>query len=180
MGQHLASLRIFLKMEGERSLTNTASITQPISSMDLSNFNAEQTPPRLTVEDNGNEESGNDNEPESLRVGEIESKENKPDENLNNEPLDFGLDNHNSRFESIYSQQIDSQDQKPACDNGNFVSQSSDTSQRHQEASCSSTGSSNSSSSSEDSPTNQALRRTSKTLSFGKRRGEKSSSEIES
>lgn len=154
MGQHLASLRYFLKMESERALENCGCQTsQPMSIIDVPNVNIEQDSPPV-IEDNGNE-------PSLLR----ENEENKPDENLNNEHLDFGLDNHNSRFESIYSQQIDAQESKSTSNNGNFVNQ------KEQEPSCSSNASSNSSSSSEDSPTNLALRRTSKTLSFGKRRG---------
>ncbi|XP_046491704.1 suppressor of cytokine signaling 5 isoform X2 [Neodiprion pinetum] len=161
MGQRLASLRNFFKMDSEKSeLKNSANVTrQSTPTTDMPNQNAE---------DNGNVE---------LPPNETENTQNKSDENLNNERLDLGLDNHNSRFESIYSQQIDSQESKSTCNNGNFVPQS-EAQLKPQAASCSSSSSSSSSNSSitsEDSPTNLPLRRTSKTLSFGKRRGKQRS-----
>lgn len=98
----------------------------------------------------------------------LPNRECKPEGNLDNDPLNLGLDNHNSRFESLYSQPAEAQDIKQICNNGNVIS---DASIRQQEACCSSPGGSNSSSSSsEDSPVNPPLRRSAKTLSFGKRK----------
>lgn len=95
----------------------------------------------------------------------------KPD-NLDNQQqqLNLDLDNHNSRFESLYSQPIDGTQQ---C-NGNFIEQQQQQldayDKAQQDVACNSAGS-NASSSSEDSPVNPVLRRSSKTLSFGKRKG---------
>ncbi|XP_012268030.2 uncharacterized protein LOC105692998 [Athalia rosae] len=164
MGQHLASLPNLSKMDSEpKSLGNSADVLLDQSVIDMPNFNTEQV--SHVTENNGNVPT--------MAVNEAENDENKADQNLDNGQLNFGVDNHNSRFESIYSQQIDAQDSRSICINGNFVPQSDSVPNKQQEASCgsSSTGSSNSSSSSEDSPTNLAFRRTSKTLSFGKRRG---------
>lgn len=95
----------------------------------------------------------------------------KPEGNLDNDRLNLDIDNHNSRFESLYSQPVEAQDTKQVCNNGNVTSEPSfRQQQQQQEACCSSSGGSNSSSSSEDSPVNPPLRRSSKTLSFGKRK----------
>lgn len=98
----------------------------------------------------------------------LPNRECKPEGNLDNDRLNLDLDNHNSRFESLYSQpSVEAQDTKQVCNNGNVASEMP---YRQQEACCSSSGGSNSSSSSEDSPVNPPLRRSSKTLSFGKRK----------
>lgn len=97
----------------------------------------------------------------------LPNRECKPEENLDNDRLNLDLDNHNSRFESLYSQPVEAQDTKQVCNNGNVASE---TPYRQQEACCRSSGGSNISSSSEDSPVNPPLRRSSKTLSFGKRK----------
>lgn len=96
---------------------------------------------------------------------------NKPDDNLDNEQLNLDVDNHNSRFESIYSQPIDTQDTKQNCNNGNIVVNAVESSLKQQELCVNNSGSSYTSSSSEDSPVNPSFRRSSKTLSFGKRKG---------
>lgn len=90
-------------------------------------------------------------------------------EDIDNEQLNLDLDNHNSRFESLYSQPIDAQEPKQCFNNGNFITGEPETF-KQQEACCSNSGGSNTSSSSEDSPVNPVLRRSSKTLSFGKRK----------
>ncbi|XP_015603702.1 uncharacterized protein LOC107271796 [Cephus cinctus] len=150
MGQHLASLRDFFKMDSEKQVE-----LQPEGAYQRSSIDMLYEPENNTahLENNGN------------LVNEF-----KPDGNSNSEQSNLDLDNHNSRFESIYSQPIDAQDSKQVCNrNGNFVA-SPEPQTFKQEPCCSSSGSSNSSSSSEDSPVNPVLRRSSKTLSFGKRR----------
>lgn len=105
-----------------------------------------------------------------LNLSLILHEECKTDGSLDNDNLNLDLDNHNSRFETLYSQPIEAQDSKKICNNGNI---SREICFKQQEACCSSSGSSNTSSSSEDSPINPPLRRSSKTLSFGKRKGKK-------
>lgn len=149
MGQHLASLRFFfVKMDADKAIENGCE-TEPRGT--------DAAPSSVATEDNGNEPSASS-----------ETEENKTDENLNVE--EFPLDNHNSIFESIYSKQIDAPETKPQTNNGNFETPSENRNEPG--SSHSSASNSSSSSSSEESPTNVALRRTSKTLSFGNRRGE--------
>nr|ACE75293.1 hypothetical protein GFP_L1_0160 [Glyptapanteles flavicoxis] len=117
---------------------------------------------------NDNIEITGDNENNGNEFNNPIADENK-EQNRNLNIEEFNLENHNSRFESIYSQPLDStttiQDTGKACNNnGNFVAP--ETEFKQQEPCCSSSGSS----SSEDSSADPALRRTSKTLSFVKRK----------
>jgi len=158
MGQHFASLREFFRMDGERQPTEICAneLSQPL-------------PLEMVNRD------GNDSLPENETNGNVPINSNilpnrsecKLEENLDNDRLNIDIDNHNSRFESLYSQPVEAQDTKQLCNNGNVASEPSF---RQQEACCSSSSGSNSSSSSEDSPINPPLRRSSKTLSFGKRK----------
>jgi len=159
MGQHFASLREFFRMDGERQPTEICAnaLSQPLP---LEMVNRDGTESLSENETNGNVPLMNSNilpnRPEC-----------KPEGNLDNDRLNLDVDNHNSRFETLYSQPVETQDTKQVCNNGNVTSEPSF---RQQEACCSSPGGSNSSSSSEDSPVNPPLRRSSKTLSFGKRK----------
>lgn len=160
MGQHFASLRDFFRMDGERQPTEICAnaLSHPLP-LDMVNRDGNESLP--DNETNGNVPVTNPNilpnRPECKLEG-----------NLDNDRLNLDVDNHNSRFESLYSQPVETQDTKQVCNNGNVTSEQSFRQQ--QEACCSSSGGSNSSSSSEDSPVNPPLRRSSKTLSFGKRK----------
>ncbi|XP_011642867.1 uncharacterized protein LOC105430837 isoform X2 [Pogonomyrmex barbatus] len=160
MGQHFASLREFFRMDGERQPTeicaNALSLPSPLEM--LNRDDNESLPENET---NGNVPVSNSNILPNRSECKLEG-------NLDNDRLNLDVDNHNSRFESLYSQPVEAQDTKQICNNGNVTSDSSFRQQR--EACCSSSGGSNSSSSSEDSPVNPPLRRSSKTLSFGKRK----------
>lgn len=159
MGQHFASLREFFRMDGERQPTEicaSAFSQQPLPSELVNRDGTDGLPENET---NGNVPVTNSNI--------LPNRECKPEGNLDNDRLNLDLDNHNSRFESLYSQPVEAQDTKQVCNNGNITSEPAF---RQQEACCSSSGGSNSSSSSEDSPVNPPLRRSSKTLSFGKRK----------
>lgn len=162
MGQRLASFREFFRMDGNKQHTsetcNTDSNEHADVVFDMLGHNDD-------IENNLTDNENNGNQPVQNLIG--SNDENKQSRNVNNEQM--SLDNHNSRFESIYSQPLDvQQESKQVCSNGNFVG-GSETDFKQQEPCCSSSGS-NSSSSSEDSPINPTLRRTSKTLSFGKRK----------
>lgn len=103
------------------------------------------------------------NESNGNNVAVLSIKEIKSD---NNESLD--LDNHNSRFESLYSQPSDNQDSKQrSFSNGNLVESTS-----KQEFSLCDPGNGNNSCSLQDSNVNPALKRSLKTLSFVKRKGD--------
>lgn len=161
MGQHFASLRDFFRMEGEKQslqVYNESSSLNHQSSFDM-----------LDQEDSENTQKNENNG--NIHVPNLNIILNKPDDNLDNEQLNLDVDNHNARFESIYSQPIDTQDSKQNCNNGNIVS-AVEPSLKQQESCVNNSGSSNTSSSSEDSPVNPSFRRSSKTLSFGKRKGE--------
>ncbi|KAF3424841.1 hypothetical protein E2986_05899 [Frieseomelitta varia] len=147
MGQHFASLREFFRMDSERQ--SSEACTNVIQPTQLKMMNQDDIENLLNL---------------SL----ILHEECKTDGNLDNDNLNLDLDNHNSRFETLYSQPIEVQDSKKICNNGNITRE---ICFKQQEACCSSSGSSNTSSSSEDSPVNPPLRRSSKTLSFGKRKG---------
>ncbi|XP_058793950.1 suppressor of cytokine signaling 7 [Phymastichus coffea] len=147
MGQHLASLRM------DSSTTGTGSCCS-------GGGDRQREPVEASLENNGN----------VVLVVPVVAVPKLG--NLDNEQqqLNFDFDNHNSRFESLYSQPIDA----GQC-NGNFIDQQQpqqlqlEVYNKAQEACCNSSGS-NASSSSEDSPVNPVLRRSSKTLSFGKRK----------
>lgn len=158
MGQHFASLREFFRMDSERQPIEICAnaFSQPLP---LEMVNHDGTDSLPENETNGNVPVMNSNI--------LPNRECKPGGDLDNDHLNLDLDNHNSRFESLYSQPVETQDTKQVCNNGNVTSE---LSFRQQEACCSSSGGSNSSSSSEDSPINPPLRRSSKTLSFGKRK----------
>ncbi|CAK9799558.1 Suppressor of cytokine signaling 5 [Anthophora plagiata] len=156
MGQHLASLREFFRMDGERqsfkACTNVVQPAQLEVMLQLEN-----------LQDNEN----NGNVP-ALNLNLILHEECKVDGNLDNDHLNLDLDNHNSRFETLYSQPVETQESKEICSNGNVTNE---LCYKQQKACCSSSGDSNTSSRSEDSPVNPPLRRSSKTLSFVKRKG---------
>lgn len=149
MGQHFASLREFFRMDGERQSSETC--TNVIQPTQLEMMNQDDIENLLNL---------------SL----ILHEECKTDGSLDNDNLNLDLDNHNSKFETLYSQPIETQDSKKIYNNGNIAKE---ICFKQQEACCSSSGGSNTSSSSEDSPINPPLRRSSKTLSFGKRKGKK-------
>ncbi|XP_034935875.1 uncharacterized protein [Chelonus insularis] len=156
MGQHFASFRDFFRMDNKQQ------------SPEACNINSEDNKPDCDMSRQNNDiENIVDNENNgNLANNSIVADENKQIRN-NNEQLN--LENHNTRFESIYSQPLDTQQEsKQVCNNGNFVT-GSENELKQQEPCCSNSGS-NSSSSSEDSSLDPALRRTSKTLSFGKRK----------
>ncbi|XP_029049483.1 uncharacterized protein LOC114879094 isoform X1 [Osmia bicornis bicornis] len=158
MGQHFASLREFFRMDSERQSSEVCA--NVIQSAQLEMMNQDGTKGLHDNENNGNVPALNSNL--------ILQEECKVDGNLDNDRLHLDLDNHNSRFETLYSQPVDAQDSKQNCSNGNFATE---ICFKLQEACCSSSGCSNTSTSSEDSPVNPPLRRSSKTLSFGKRKG---------
>ena len=148
-------------MEGEKESLKVYNASNNRSVFDM--LAREESESSQENENNGNLPTQNSN---------VNSRrESKAEDNLDNEQLNLNVDNHNARFESIYSQPIDAQDSKQCCNNGNIVTAAEPTVK--QPESCSSnSGSSNTSSSSEDSPVNPTFRRSSKTLSFGKRKGE--------
>ncbi|KAK0096631.1 hypothetical protein PV326_004900 [Microctonus aethiopoides] len=190
MGQHLASFREFFRMDGNKqqsSSSSSSSTTSSSSSEEEANNTDGNQRAILDMpgQNNGDIENSTDNNEsngnnhELIQHNSVDSNDGdnkQQNQNINNEQIN--LDNHNSRFESIYSQPLDSQQDttKQVCNNGNFVAGSDiDLKQQQQqqppqEQPCCSGSGSNSSSSSEDSPVNPALRRTSKTLSFGKRK----------
>lgn len=159
MGQHLASFREFFRMDGEKPDTDVYTDGPEQSPFNM--LAREENENVADIENNGNEPS--------LNANTVTNNDRKGNRNLENDQLNLALDNRNSRFESIYSQPIDAQETKQVCNNGNFVGPA-DVEFKSEEPCCSSSGSSNSSSSSEDSPINPPLRRTSKTLSFGKQK----------
>lgn len=165
MGQRIASLRVFFRMEREKQSLEGYPESIRRSSLDTLDRNVSDN--LTNRENNGNIPATNSN---------VIQNRDKPEENLNNEQLNLDLDNHNSRFESIYSQPLDGQDRtekepKQCFNNGNFIAGEPETF-KQQEACCSNSGGSSTSSSSEDSPVNPVLRRSSKTLSFGRRKSE--------
>lgn len=209
MGQHLASFREFFRMDGNKKKNSEI---QKLSSdhqlyCDHHHHHQQSTIVKNTTYDMLNQSNDNNlstiesngNEPIGNLI--MENNDNKQNQNMDNEQLNSSLDNHNSRFESIYSQPIDAQDVKQTCNNGNFVASLDDaevvvkqqepccsaesggvnggssTSSNSSSSSSSSTSSSSnnscSSSSCEDSPITPALKRTSKTLSFGRRKSKK-------
>lgn len=156
MGQHFASLRDFFRMEGEKQSIQV--YNESLHQLSFNMLDQEESDNTKKNENNGN-----------IHVQNSNIILNKVDDNLDNEQLNLDVDNHNARFESIYSQPIDSQDSKQNCNNGNIVN---DVEPLKQQESCvNNSGSSNTSSSSEDSPINPSFRRSSKTLSFGRRKG---------
>ncbi|XP_012277651.1 uncharacterized protein LOC105698193 [Orussus abietinus] len=159
MGQHFASLREFFRMDSDKqpAEAQTDVLHRPSSDM----IDEDEIRSLSDIENNGNVPA--------LNANITATDENKPVGNLNNEQLNLDFDNHNSRFECIYSHPADSQESKQPCSNGNFITEK-DIDFKQQEACCSSSGSGNSSSCSDDSPINPALKRSSKTLSFGKRK----------
>ena len=159
MGQHFASLREFFRMDGERQSREAG--TNVVYSSELEMMNQDGT--EGTIHDNEN----NGNVPVLDSIDLIMLGECKLDGNLDNDRLNLDLDNHNSRFESLYSQPVETQDTRHICNNGNVTTE---IRFKQQEACCSSSAGSNTSSSSEDSPVNPPLRRSSKTLSFVKRK----------
>ncbi|CAB0043122.1 unnamed protein product [Trichogramma brassicae] len=99
----------------------------------------------------------------------------KSEERLDNIRLDSDISNHNSRFETLYSQHRDGQEAKQCqSSNGNFLASEQEALKQF-EAGNSNSGGSSTSSSSEDNSGNPALRRSSKTLSFGRRKGKQRS-----
>ncbi|KOC68061.1 Suppressor of cytokine signaling 5 [Habropoda laboriosa] len=160
MGQHFASLREFFRMDSERqSLEACTNVIQPA-----------QLEVMLQLE-NLHDNENNGNVP-ALNLNLILHEECKADGNLDNDHLSLDLDNHNSRFETLYSQPVETQESKEICSNGNITNE---LCFKQQKACCSSSGDSNTSSKSEDSPINPPLRRSSKTLSFVKRKGKQRS-----
>lgn len=136
-------------MDGERQ--SSEACTNVIQPEQLEMMNQDDIGNLHTNENNGNVPALN------LRL--ILHEECKTDGSLDNDHLNIDLDNHNSRFETLYSQPIETQDSKQICSNGNITRE---ICFKQQDACCSS---------SEDSPINPPLRRCSKTLSFGKRKG---------
>jgi hypothetical protein len=159
MGQHFASLRDFFRMENENQ--SLEGYSESIRHLSLNTLDQSESDNITNRENNGNIPS--------INFHVIHNRD-KPEDNLNND-LNLDVDNHNSRFESIYSQPIDGQEPKQCFNNGNFIAGEQETF-KQEEACCSNSGSSNTSSSSEDSPVNPVFRRSSKTLSFGKRKSE--------
>lgn len=139
MGQHLASLREFFRMAGERQ---SSEVYNNVQSAQLEITNQDGIESLHDNENNGNVPASN------LAV----HKECKANGNLDNDCVNLDLDNHNSRFESLYSQPIESHDSKQVCSNGNVNNEIC----FKQQETC---------------PINPPLRRSSKTLSFGKRKG---------
>ena len=167
MGQHLASFRELFRMEGERLNSEAYAEDSRRASINMV--------VRDDFESSDNE-NGNDSRErldEIVTNNETGSKDNG---NLDNDQLDLSLDNRNLKFESIYSQPLDTQEVRPVCSNGNFIGPNVEY-REEEGACCSSSGSSNSSSSSEDSPANPTLRRTTKTLSFVKHKGKQRNKE---
>ncbi|XP_057320000.1 suppressor of cytokine signaling 4 [Microplitis mediator] len=177
MGQRFASFREFFKMDSKQShhhqqLEQDHQQTSEAGTDDNQHASAYVMPNNEDIENTGDNENNGNQLDNSL------ADENKEqNRNINNEELN--LENHNSRFESIYSQPLDSttttttttntiQDNtNKACNNnGNFVGATETEFKQQQEPCCSSSGSS----SSEDSSADPSLRRTSKTLSFVKRK----------
>lgn len=147
-------------MESEKQPIEGFSESIQRSSLDMLDRGGESDNNLADQENNGNLPAVNSN---------VIQPKDKPEENIDNDQLNADLDNHNSRFESLYSQPIDGQEPKQCFSNGNFIASEQETF-KQQEASCSNSGSSNTSSSSEDSPVAPVLRRSSKTLSFGRRK----------
>ena len=148
-------------MEGERNSLEVYNDSLHRSAFDM--LSREESESSQEKENNGNPPTPNTNV--------ISSRESKVEVNIDNEQLNLDVDNHNARFESIYSQPIDAQDSKQCCNNGNIVTGAQPALKKHESCGANS-GSSNTSSSSEESPVNPTFRRSSKTLSFGKRKGE--------
>ncbi|XP_066596855.1 uncharacterized protein Socs36E [Prorops nasuta] len=166
MGQHFASLREFFRMDGEKQLTEICTNSNQRPSLDLVNIDDIEN--LQDLEANGNVPALNSNV--------LPNRNGKLERNLDNDHLNLDVDNHNSRFESLYSQPVENQDIKQICSNGNINSSESFAQQEN----CGSSGGSNSSGSSDDSPLNPPLRRSSKTLSFGKRKSSKQRSKDQS
>ncbi|XP_011503093.1 PREDICTED: uncharacterized protein LOC105366369 [Ceratosolen solmsi marchali] len=160
MGQQFASLREFFRMENENQ---SEGYSESIRHLSLNTLDQSESDNITNRENNGNIST--------INFHAIHNR-NKADDNLDND-VNLDLDNHNSRFESIYSQPIDGQESKPCFNNGNFIANEQETFK--QEACCSNSASSNTSSSSEDSPVNPVFQRSSKTLSFGKRKSKQRS-----
>ncbi|XP_016839572.1 uncharacterized protein LOC100122078 [Nasonia vitripennis] len=163
MGQRFASLREFFRMDTENH--SLEGYPESIRRSSLDTLDRNKADNLENGENNGNLPAVNSN---------VIQNRNKSEDNLENEQLNQDLDNHNSRFESIYSHPIDGQESKQCFSNGNFIAGEQETF-KPQEACCSNSGSSNTSSSSEDSPVNPVLRRSSKTLPFGKRKSKQRS-----
>lgn len=163
MGQHLASFREFFRMDGERSSTDVyAEGRQQRCQFNMSEH-------QVTDNERGHYNESNGNEP-TQNVNKDSNNEAELNANLVDNPeSDLSFDNHNSRFESIYSQAIDqAQESTQDSSNGNFASSAEGDFKREARSGSSSSG--NSSSSSEDSPVNPPSRRAPKTLSFGKQK----------
>ncbi|XP_014219415.1 uncharacterized protein LOC106647502 [Copidosoma floridanum] len=159
MGQHFASLREFFRMDSDKKPLE--GYPKAIRCVSLDMLDQNESINLANQESNGNIPVINSN---------VIQNRPKSEDGLDNEQLNLDVDNHNSRFESLYSQPVDGQESKQYFNNGNFIAVEQDQTFRQQEACCSNSGGSNTSSSSEDSPVNPVLRRSSKTLSFGRRK----------
>lgn len=159
MGQHFASLKKLIRMDSDKqSLEKKYPETIQRSLYDM----LDQHESNLTnVENNGNITVVNTN-----KVLLNQEQETISDD----KQLNLDIDNHNSRFESLYNQPVDGQESKQNSNNGNFIVTEQETFGQ-QEASCSNFEGSNTSSSSDDNTVNPVFRRSSKTLSFGRRKG---------
>lgn len=129
MGQHFASLREFFRMDGERQSSEAGTNVAYSSELEMMNQDGTEG----TIHDNEN----NGNVPVLDSIDLIMLGECKLDGNLDNDRLNLDLDNHNSRFESLYSQPVETQDTRHICNNGNVTTE---IRFKQQEACCSSSG----------------------------------------
>lgn len=164
MGQHFASLKEFIIMvDSDKQSQEEYPVSVQCSSVGM--LDRSESNDILIKENNGNIPTVNTN---------VTEEKEKLEADTDNQQLNLDLHNHNSRFESIYSEPNEGQGPKKSCSNGNFITTEQES--LKQSETCCTSGSSNTSSSSEDSPLNPAFRRSSKTLSFGSRKGNLSNS----
>ncbi|KAF7989776.1 hypothetical protein HCN44_008450 [Aphidius gifuensis] len=176
MGQHLASFREFFRMNAHKHQQQQQQQNSHLQNIggDNNHMCFKHHNSTSTVEQNMTYDMLSQNKYNNNNISNVENNENQQDTNItfdNNENKDIQIvdddneeinnpldNNHNSRFESIYSQQIDAQDVKQVCNNNsNFVTNTTDTEmikqqQQQQEPCCSaSSGDGNSSSTSTNS-----------------------------
>ncbi|KAJ8678973.1 hypothetical protein QAD02_014760 [Eretmocerus hayati] len=157
MGHRFASLRTILKMDNNGQIPEAYQSSIGRSTLDVLSQNPSD--PDNHPEYNGNITPSNSN---------VVQGSDKPDVDLSDEQLNLDLNNHNARFESLYNQPLEGQEPEEGFSNGNFIASEQEM-LKQQEPCCSNSSGSNTSSSSEDNAVNTAVR-TSKTLSFGKRK----------
>ncbi|XP_014224227.1 uncharacterized protein LOC106650614 [Trichogramma pretiosum] len=166
MGQHFASLRETITMDSHK---------HSLKGYRVRNCPYADTPERSHPTDLAVQENNGNNLPSNISPNEVRCRISKSEERLDNIRLDSDISNHNSRFETLYSQHRDAQEAKQCqSSNGNFLASEQEALKQF-EAGNSNSGGSSTSSSSEDNSGNPALRRSSKTLSFGRRKGKQRS-----